>query len=89
MTLPVFNFENNIKSAQKIHDSLITTSERNDKLIRFIAYAENISKWITEAYEEKERAKLLSIVSKGTKESPKALYRLLERFENNRSKPQS
>ena len=37
------------------------------------------------AYEEKERAKLLSIVSKGTKESPKALYRLLERFENNRA----
>lgn len=44
-----------IDSAQKIYDSLVSTSERNKKLINYIAYAEQICAWIDETYFEKEQ----------------------------------
>ena len=47
--------ESAIESAQKLYDSLVSTSERNKKLIEYIAYAEQICKWIDETYDEKER----------------------------------
>ena len=53
--------QNTIESAQKTYDSLVSASERNKKLIAYIAYAEQICAWIDETYVEKEqemRAKL-------------------------------
>lgn len=47
--------QNAIESAQKIYDSLVSASERNKKLITYIAYAEKICEWIDEAYAEKEQ----------------------------------
>ena len=44
-----------IESAQKLYDSLVSTSERNQKLITYIAYAEQICNWIDETYAEKEQ----------------------------------
>ncbi|TCL57094.1 AAA family ATPase [Allofournierella massiliensis] len=44
-----------IESAQKVYDSLVSTSERNQKLITYIAYAEQICNWIDETYAEKEQ----------------------------------
>lgn len=47
--------ESAIESAQKVYDSLISASERNKKLITYIAYAEQICIWIDETYAEKEQ----------------------------------
>ena len=47
--------QSNIDSAQKMYDSLVSTSERNQKLITYIAYAEQICNWIDETYAEKEQ----------------------------------
>lgn len=44
-----------IDSAQKIYDGLVSASERNKKLISYIAYAEKICSWIDETYAEKEQ----------------------------------
>ena len=44
-----------IESAQKLYDGLVSTSERNKKLITYIAYAEQICNWIDETYAEKEQ----------------------------------
>ena len=44
-----------IESAQKIYDGLVSASERNKKLISYIAYAEKICSWIDETYAEKEQ----------------------------------
>lgn len=44
-----------IESAQKLYDSLVSASERNKKLITYIAYAEQICDWIDETYAEKEQ----------------------------------
>lgn len=44
-----------IESAQKLYDSLVSASERNKKLITYIAYAEQICAWIDETYVEKEQ----------------------------------
>ena len=46
--------ESAIEQAQKIHDSLVSASERNQALIRYIAYAEKICEWIDSTYIEKE-----------------------------------
>lgn len=43
-----------IESAQKTRDSLVSASERNKKLISYIAYAEKICDWIDATYVEKE-----------------------------------
>lgn len=47
--------ENAIKSAQKVYDSLVSTSDRNKRLIIYLAYAEKICNWIDETYAEKEQ----------------------------------
>ena len=44
-----------IDQAQKVYDSLVSSSERNKALIRYIAYAEAICHWIDDTYQEKER----------------------------------
>lgn len=44
-----------IESAQKLYDSLVSASERNKRLIAYIAYAEQICNWIDETYVEKEQ----------------------------------
>ena len=44
-----------IGSAQKVYDGLVTASERNQKLIRYLAYAEKICEWIDESYAEREQ----------------------------------
>lgn len=44
-----------INQAQKVYDSLVSASERNKELIRYIAYAERICAWIDETYVEKEK----------------------------------
>ena len=46
--------QNTISQAQKTYDSLVSISERNRSLIRYIAYAEKICAWIDAAYVEKE-----------------------------------
>lgn len=46
---------NAIESAQKVYDGLVTASERNQKLIRYLAYAEKICEWIDESYAEREQ----------------------------------
>ncbi len=43
------------ESAQKVYDGLVTASERNQKLIRYLAYAEKIVEWIDESYAEREQ----------------------------------
>lgn len=47
--------ESAIESAQKTYDGLVSLSERNQRLIRYIAYAEKICDWIDETYNEKEQ----------------------------------
>ena len=47
--------QSTIESAQKLYDSLVSASERNKKLITYIAYAEQICNWIDETYAEKEQ----------------------------------
>jgi len=44
-----------IESAQKLYDSLVSASERNKRLITYIAYAEQICNWIDGTYAEKEQ----------------------------------
>ena len=44
-----------IDAAQKVYDSLVSASDRNKKLITYIAYAEHICDWIDGTYEEKEK----------------------------------
>lgn len=44
-----------IDQAQKVYDSLVSASERNKELIRYIAYAEKICAWINETYDAKEK----------------------------------
>lgn len=46
--------ENEIQSARKVLDSLIASNENNDRLIKCIAYAQEICDWIDEAYGKKE-----------------------------------
>lgn len=46
--------EKEIESAQKTIDSLIASSSANDKLIKCIAYAQNICDWIDDEYGKKE-----------------------------------
>lgn len=46
--------QSQINSAQKTYDGLVSASDRNKKLIRYIAYAERICNWINETYVEKE-----------------------------------
>ncbi|MDD3137808.1 MAG: AAA family ATPase [Lachnospiraceae bacterium] len=50
-----------IEQAQKVYDGLVSASDRNRRLIMYLAYAEKICSWIDETYAEKEqemRAKL-------------------------------
>lgn len=47
--------EKAIREAEKVRDSLVGSSERNKKLIRYIAYAEKICSWIDETFDEKEQ----------------------------------
>ena len=47
--------ESAIDAAQKIYDSLVSSSERNKRLITYIAYAEQICAWIDETYTAKEQ----------------------------------
>lgn len=46
--------ESAIESAQKVYDSLVSATDRNKRLIRYLAYAEKICDWIDETYAEKE-----------------------------------
>lgn len=43
-----------ILQAQKVHDSLVSSSARNQSLIRYITYAEKICEWIDATYVTKE-----------------------------------
>lgn len=47
--------ESVIDSAQKVYDGLVSASDRNRKLIIYLAYAEKICNWIDETYAEKEQ----------------------------------
>jgi len=44
-----------IDSAQKVYDGLVSASDRNRKLIIYLAYAEKICNWIDKTYAEKEQ----------------------------------
>jgi DNA sulfur modification protein DndD len=44
-----------ITQAQKVYDSLVSASDRNKRIIRYLAYAEKICDWIDETYAEKEQ----------------------------------
>ena len=44
-----------IEQAQKVYDGLVSDSDRNKRLIRYLAYAEKICDWIDETYAEKEQ----------------------------------
>lgn len=46
--------ESAIDSAQKVYDGLVSASDRNKRLIIYLAYAEKICQWIDETYAEKE-----------------------------------
>ena len=46
--------ESVIDSAQKVYDGLVSASDRNKRLIIYLAYAERICKWIDDTYAEKE-----------------------------------
>lgn len=48
--------ETSIISAKKTYDTFISSSERNERLFTYIAYAEEICEWIDKNYEEKEIA---------------------------------
>lgn len=47
--------ESAIDSAQKVYDGLVAASDRNKRLIIYLAYAEKICSWIDESYAEKEQ----------------------------------
>lgn len=47
--------ESAINSAQKVYDGLVSASDRNRRLIIYLAYAEKICNWIDETYAEKEQ----------------------------------
>lgn len=47
--------QNAIEQAQKVYDGLVSTSDRNKRLIIYLAYAERICNWIDETYAEKEQ----------------------------------
>ncbi len=47
--------QNAIEQAQKVYDGLVSASDRNRRLIVYLAYAEKICKWIDETYAEKEQ----------------------------------
>ena len=47
--------EGTINSAQKVYDGLVAASDRNKRLIIYLAYAEKICGWIDESYAEKEQ----------------------------------
>lgn len=47
--------ESAINSAQKVYDGLVAASDRNRRLIIYLAYAEKICNWIDETYAEKEQ----------------------------------
>lgn len=47
--------ENAIDSAQKVYDGLVSISDKNGRLIIYMAYAEKICNWIDETYAEKEQ----------------------------------
>lgn len=47
--------EKEIDSAQKVYDKLVVASDRNKRLIIYLAYAEKICNWIDESYAEKEQ----------------------------------
>ena len=51
----IWTAESAIESAQKIYDGLVSTSDRNNRLIRYLAYAERICNWIDETYADKEQ----------------------------------
>ena len=44
-----------IDQAQKVYDGLVSASDRNKRLIIYLAYAEKICNWIDETYAEKEQ----------------------------------
>ncbi len=46
--------QNAIEQAQKVYDGLVSASDRNKRLIVYLAYAERICNWIDETYAEKE-----------------------------------
>ena len=43
-----------LEEAQKVYDGLVSASDRNKRLIIYLAYAERICKWIDDTYVEKE-----------------------------------
>ena len=47
--------QNAIDQAQKVYDGLVSASDRNKRLIVYLAYAEKICNWIDETYAEKEQ----------------------------------
>ena len=53
-----------IEQAQKVYDGLVSASDRNKRLIRYLAYAEKICDWIDETYAEKLQEKVNSIFSR-------------------------
>lgn len=47
--------QSTIEQAQKVYDGLVSASDRNKRLIRYLAYGEKICEWIDETYAEKEQ----------------------------------
>lgn len=47
--------ESIIEQEQKIYDGLVAISEKNKRLIKYLAYAEKICNWIDETYDVKEQ----------------------------------
>lgn len=47
--------ESIIEQEQKIYDGLVATSEKNERLIKYLAYAEKICNWIDKTYDLKEQ----------------------------------
>lgn len=56
--------QSSIDQAQKVYDSLVSASDRNKRLIRYLAYAERICAWIDETYAEKEQEMRIKIQEK-------------------------
>lgn len=46
--------KNDIERYTKIYNSLAAVSDKNQQIMRLIAYAENIKEWLAEAYKKKE-----------------------------------
>ena len=53
-----------IEQAQKVYDGLVSASDRNKRLIRYLAYAEKICDWIDETYAEKEQEMRIKLQEK-------------------------